>query len=118
MSSAPSSRSYRMSRNVNKANLLAGKAMDALTIEYGRPNSFLDGLKGMPKYWRSHVEIWARSFEALVQWELEKKGKYNRMLTKRGYSGKVYPNRKLLKKARAAMMAYSRYALNKSKPHK
>lgn len=118
LSAAPSSRSYRNSRNVSKATTLAGKAMDALTMEYGQPNSFLRGLRDMPKYWRSHVEIWARSFETLVQWELEKKGKYNRMLTKRGYSGKVYPNRKLLKKARAAMMAYSRYALNKSKPRK
>jgi hypothetical protein len=92
------------------------KAMTKLLRENnGELNKYAQRLKGMTPYLRSQVEVWARSFETLVQSELAKRGWENDLLVKGKYRNTIYPNPVELKKARAAMMAYARLSLNKRK---
>lgn len=91
------------------------KAMTKLLRENGELNKYAQRLKGMSPYLKSQVEVWARSFETLVQSELAKRGWENDLLVKGKYRNAIYPNPTELKKARAAMMAYARLSLNKRK---
>ncbi|SER16070.1 LPD1 domain-containing protein [Neolewinella agarilytica] len=78
----------------------------------GSMNAYRERIKDAPEYWIRNNEIWARAFEAMINQELKKQGKRNRFLASSQYGHPVYPNKALLKKARASMMAFCRASLS------
>jgi hypothetical protein len=84
----------------------------------GSMNSYREKIKDAPEYWIRNNEIWARAFEAMINLELKKAGKRNRFLANSQYGHAVYPNKVLLTKARASMMAFCRTALGARKRSK
>jgi len=54
----------------------------------------------------------------MINLELKKAGKRNRFLANAQYGHPVYPNKVLLTKARASMMAFCRAALGRGKRSK
>jgi hypothetical protein len=81
----------------------------------GTMNSYRERIKDAPEYWIRNNEIWARAFEGMINVELKKAGQRNTFLANSQYGHPVYPNKALLTKARASMMAFCRVALGNSK---
>jgi len=59
--------------------------------------------KKLPSYWIRQNELFARTFEAYIQYKLEKKGIENSFLTHKKYESWVYPDGTLLKKIEPLM---------------
>jgi hypothetical protein len=82
----------------------------------GKVSGWREKLYDYRPYIQQRNEIWARTFEAFVGMELRKKGLRNDLLVKRGYGHAIYPTTPMLKKARPAIMAFCRMALNGKRP--
>lgn len=103
-------------RGQNTARGLMEKALAKLMLNPdGSMNSYREKIKNAPEYWIRNNEIWARAFEAMINMELKKAGKRNYFLANSQYGHAVYPNKALLTKARAAMMAFCRTSLGARK---